>query len=389
MAVIYSLADIKPIIFKPVQVEKSMKNTIFLLFPFLFFGCNKTENNPAPAIPEKDFSPLTTIIQSNLTQLGGDAGLLVMDKTGKILYKQYFGTYTDDTYIPIASGSKLPSMACIMALVDKGLITLNDKVSSFYPVEFNDADRRDITLRQLMSHISGLAGSSQWISGDLINLQQAVKGIGQGGMIGATSVAKASMPFAPNGTKFAYGGVSMHVAGGIAEKVTGKTWDIIFKEQIGDKCLMPNTNYIGLGITTNYRIAGGAGTRMMEYANLLLMLLNEGKFNGIQVLSKSAVDEILKDQTNGLPIASSPYESDPIRQNYRYGLGCWVEELDNGLPSGFGDQGAFGFSPWIDKKRNLIGVFFVQRTLGSVNTQPTPETAPYTLIRKKIADIIN
>jgi CubicO group peptidase (beta-lactamase class C family) len=64
-----------------------------------------------------------------------------------------------------------------------------------------------------------------------------------------------------------------------------------------------------------------------------------------------------------LPISSSPYEGDPIRQKYRYGLGCWVEELTNGVPNAFGAEGAFGFSPWIDKKRNLAGVFLYSELL--------------------------
>ncbi|SFF49474.1 serine hydrolase domain-containing protein [Thermoflexibacter ruber] len=364
---------------------------IKLLTFLLFVSCSK-EDTPQPTTPplsEKDFSPLTAIMQSNLSAFNGNAGLLLMSKDGTILYKQYFGSYNDNTYIPIASGSKLPSMVTIMALVDKGLVNLNDKVSLFYPAEFAATDRKDITVRQLMSHTSGFAGGSQWISTDLVNLQEAVKGIGQGGVIGTNNVPAASMPYAPNGSKFGYGGVSMHVAGGIAEKVTGKTWDVIFKEQVADKLAMPNTNYVALGNTTNYRIAGGAGTRMMEFANLLLMLLNDGKFNGVQILSKNAIDEMLKDQTNGMPIAFTPYEGDPLRQNFRYGLGCWVEEVTNGVPTAFGSQGAFGFSPWIDKKRNVIGILFVQRTLGAVNTQPTAETAPYTLIRKKINEIID
>jgi CubicO group peptidase (beta-lactamase class C family) len=311
-----------------------------------------------------------------------------MHKDGTILYKQYFGSWNENTYIPVASGSKWPSMAVVMSLVDAGLLNLNDKVSQHYPAEYAATDRRDITLRQLMSHISGFAGGSAWISSDEISLHQATKGIGSGGTIGTTYTNAVSMPYAPTSSKFAYGGVSMHVAGGIAEKITGKSWDVLFKERIGDKCAMTNTNYIALGATTNYRIAGGAGTRMMEYANFLLMLLNEGKFNGQQVLSASAVSEMLKDQTGGVPIGFSPYSGDAMREGYRYGLGFWIEGYKNGQPAEFGDQGAFGFSPWIDKGRNVIGVFFVQRSLGAVNTQSTVETAPYTLIRKKVAEIL-
>jgi CubicO group peptidase (beta-lactamase class C family) len=352
----------------------------------------KKEGAPITTTPvpgNKDFSSLAQIVQSNLQQLGGNAGLLLMSKDGSVLYKQYFGSYNDSTFIPVASGSKWPSMACVLSLVDEGLLRLDDKVSKYYPVEYAAADRKDITLRQLMSHTSGFAGGSAWISSDSINLQQATKGIGAGGMIESTFTGGVSTPHAPAGSKFGYGGVSMHVAGGIAEKVSGKTWDVLFKEKIGNKCNMPRTNYTALGNTTNYRIAGGAGTRMMEYANFLMMLLNDGKFSGQQVLSTTSINEMLKDHVGSLPITFTPYSGDVMRQGYKYGLGCWIEGYKNGQPSEFGDQGAFGFSPWIDKSRNVIGIFFVNRSLGSVNTQPSVDQAPYTLIRQKIAEILD
>lgn len=374
-----------------------MKFQLFLaglLLCVIAASCKKSTNGTAnPVVPpppvQKDFSPLTTIMQNSLTQLGGNAGLLLMHKDGTILYKRYFGSWSDNTYIPIASGSKWTSMAAVLTLVDKGSLGLEDKVRTHYPAEYSAADRSDITLRQLMSHTSGLAGASTWISSDAVNLQQATQGIGVGGTIAGSPVNAVSMSFAPSGSRFAYGGVSMHVAGGIAEKVSGKTWDVFFKESIADKCNMSGTNYTALGPTTNYRIAGGAGTRMMDYDNFLLMLLNEGSFNGQPVLRAAVVNEMLKDQTGNLPLASSPYETDALRSGYRYGLGCWIEGYKNGVPSEFGCQGAFGFSPWIDKGRNVIGILFVQRSLGAVNTQPTVSNAPYTLIRSKIAEILD
>lgn len=364
-----------------------------LLVIFLSSCKKKTDPPPGPVLlpapTGKDYSGLTSIMQNSLAQLGGNAGLVLIYKDGTILYKQYFGTWNDNTYIPIASGSKWPSMATVMSLVDNGSIKLDEKVSVYYPTEFSAADRRDMTVRQLMSHTSGFAGGSSWISTDAITLQEATQGIGRGGSIAGIPTNPANITHAPIGSKFAYGGVSMQVAGGIAEKLSSKTWDILFKESISDKCNMPNTNYVALGATTNYRIAGGAGTRMMEYANFLLMLLNEGKFNGQQVLSKASVNEMLKDQTNNLPIAFTPYDGDAIRSAYRYGLGCWIEGYKNGVPTEFGGQGAFGFSPWLDKYRNVVGILFVQRTLGAVNTQPNVNDAPYTLIRKKVAEILD
>jgi CubicO group peptidase (beta-lactamase class C family) len=37
-------------------------------------------------------------------------------------------------------------VATLMTLVDNGTLKLDDKISKFYPVEFGDADRRDITI---------------------------------------------------------------------------------------------------------------------------------------------------------------------------------------------------------------------------------------------------
>ena len=128
---------------------------------------------------------------------------------------------------------------------------------------------------------------------------------------------------------------------------------------------------------------------MMEYANFLLMILNEGRFNGQQVLSAAAVNEMLKDQTNNVPIAFTPYDGDALRSGYRYGLGCWIEGYKNGVPTEFSCQGAFGFSPWIDRARNVIGILFVQRALSVVNTQPTVNDAPYTLIRNRVSQILD
>jgi len=370
-----------------------MKTIFTIIFLGLFmFACRKSAKiNPQNTTPKKDFSSLTQIVQNNLSAFNGNVGLLLMNKSGEVLYKQYYGTYNDNTFLPIASGSKITSMATVMALVEDNSLNLNidDKVSKFFPTEFAANNKKDITLRQLMSHTSGLGGQSQWLNFNNITVTQSTIGIGQGGTFNGNTALGALMNYSPSGTKFAYGGVSMQVAGGIAEKVTGKTWDIIFKEKIADKCQMPNTNYTGLGPTTNYRIAGGAGTRMTEFGNFLLMLLNEGKFNGTQVLSNGAVKEMLKDQTNGVPLAYTPYENDVLRSSFRYGLGCFIEEITSGQPTAFGCQGAFGFSPWIDTKRGVVGILFTQSGFGKVNTQPTAQTAPYTLIRNQINKILD
>ena len=131
--------------------------------------------------------------------------------------------------------------------------------------------------------------------------------------------------FAP-GTAFQYGGVSMHVAGRLAEITTGMTWDSLFQQKIAIPLGMTNTDYEALGETMNYRIAGGMGTTMPDFSKLLIMLLNDGLFNGVQVIEPETVSMMQSDQTNGVPLISTPYSNDPLRQDFRYGYGVWVEK---------------------------------------------------------------
>lgn len=144
---------------------------------------------------------------------------------------------------------------------------------------------------------------------------------------------------------------------------------------------MTNTDYVALGATTNYRIAGGMGTTMPDFSKLLIMHLNYGKFNNAQVIDSLTVKMMQTDQTNGVPLNGTPYAGDPLRKNFRYGYGVWVEQETNGETTQYGSQGAFGFTPWIDRCRNIACVFFVRRTLGII--QPT-----HTQLRNLVEQII-
>lgn len=67
----------------------------------------------------------------------------------------------------VGSVSKIYSTAAVMQLVDEGKVELDAPVTEYIP-EFRMADPRykDITVRMLMNHTSGLLGSSS-VNGDL------------------------------------------------------------------------------------------------------------------------------------------------------------------------------------------------------------------------------
>lgn len=317
-----------------------------------------------------DLAPITQLLTDSIGvigQAGQHAGFMIV-QGDSVLYEQYWGTWDKDTYQPIASGSKMASMALIMRLIDEGYLSPDDTVQHVLP---SFSGKPFITLHQLMNHTSGLPGVSPYITDNSYSLQQAVDSIG-----GKTPMTA----FAP-GTAFQYGGVSMHVAGRMAEIATGMRWDTLFRQKIAEPLGMTGTDYLGLGATTNFRIAGGVGTTMPDFARLLVMLLQYGRVDSTQVIDPMSIRMMQGDRTGGVPLIGTPYANDPLRKDLRYGYGIWVEEEAHGETTQFGSQGAFGFTPWVDRCRNIACVLFVRRTLGII--QPT-----HTQLRDLVEQII-
>src|SRR5580704_16662205 len=129
-----------------------------------------------PASPE-----VTAAMQPYLDhyKLGGVIGIIA-DKTGKVYYKNLLGyadveakkSISEDNVLWIASMSKMFVGASIMMLVDEGKVSLDDPVTNYIPqlakwmvLAEKDQDHvllkplvRPVTLRNLLSHTSGLTG---------------------------------------------------------------------------------------------------------------------------------------------------------------------------------------------------------------------------------------
>lgn len=344
-----------------------MKISSLILFILLLSSCIMQGDQPSEDIVSSssyDFTALDNFLRQHAPAYGGMA--LVLVRNGEIIYDGGFSGMTSDTVIPIASASKWLSGAVIMALVDDGVLSLDDKASDYLPT-YTGA-RGEMTVRQMFSHTSGLPGqysytgipgSDDILSNRKITLAESVDMI--------TEVELMADP----GTQFVYGGLSMQVAGRIAEIASEKEWVELFEEKVAGPLEMTETDYNGLGQTQNPRIAGSIQTSAHQYARFLEMVLAGGVYEGTEVLTQASIDEMLKDQTQGLPIVDSPWQtyerSPPVADEVRYGIGCWREVIDEtGGIREASSQGAFGFSPWIDVDRNLAGVLAVRSRISKV-----------------------
>ena len=319
--------------------------SFFLLagLAFLFVsltGClQPLKGQPKVTDAAGDIPIVTRTIESavNKDNLEGVAALLMKDN--RVIYKKSFGKYNVDTVVAIASASKWLASSTIMTLVDEGKLALDAPISTYLPKLTDKAAA--ITLRQLLSHTSGLPGQHRCLRNHSLTLEECVEQIFETGLR------------ADPGTDFSYGGVSYQVAGRLAEIASGKSWNSLFEEKIKQPLNMKKTTY---GNRPNPQIAGGAVSTLQDYTNLLQMHLNGGIFNNKRILSTQTIEEMQRDQTRGLPISLSPH-----KDKRRYGLGEWRDIVDDkGRAIQLSCQGAFGFSPWIDRQRNLLGVFLVR-----------------------------
>ncbi|MFN0120654.1 MAG: serine hydrolase domain-containing protein [Blastocatellia bacterium] len=311
-----------------------------------------------------DFTPVTDYAEQawKKAELPGAALLVYQD--GKVIYEKFFGAYNETTQVPIASASKWLSAAVMMSLVDEGKLDLDAPMSKYLP---NFSGKKGaLTVRQMFSHTSGLSDfPGEWNYG--ITIAEY-----------AEKVASEGVLIVDPGTEIRYGSIGMQVGGRVAEVVSGKGWNQLFKERIADKCEMPNTTFARTDKNRNPMLAGGAFSTLRDYGHFLEMLINNGVYKGRRVLSEKAVREMQKDQTGKLPLVVA--SNDRMGRKSHYGLGEWIDEQDTRCNTlQVSSPGAFGFRPWINHSRRLFGVWMVQhqRRLGQQPAQPPAQPPAY------------
>ncbi|ADV42274.1 glycoside hydrolase family 3 N-terminal domain-containing protein [Bacteroides helcogenes] len=76
-------------------------------------------------------------------------------KDGREMYNKAFGTHTGDVYDLASLTKTTATLLAVMKLYDKGRLSLTDRVSDYLPF-LQDTDKKNITVRELLLHESGL-----------------------------------------------------------------------------------------------------------------------------------------------------------------------------------------------------------------------------------------
>lgn len=303
------------------------------------------------ALPEA-----TTRAAVEMSHRGAGAFSVGVGHRARIVSLVNFGDMQPDAQYPIASASKFLTAATTLAVVDEGKLSLDKPVSTWLPELPQQAGQ--LTLRQLLSQTSGLAGSQgelyELAQDHRITLKQSALEVSQRPLI--------SKP----GEVFAYGGPGFQLVGAAVESATGKRWRDVFKENIGQPLGMSKTYWTHLRMDTpeelpvaetlNPVLQGGAVSTAKDYMNFLSMLAQGGRFEGKVILSPQAVNELLSDQTAQATMTPTGAS---VLADAHYSLGNWCETWNaQGECLRSSSIGYFGVYPWVERKTGRFGIIF-------------------------------
>jgi CubicO group peptidase (beta-lactamase class C family) len=250
-------------------------------------------------------------------------GAALVADNGKVIYKKGFGLANMEWNIPngpdtkfrLGSITKQFTATLILQLVEQGKLKLDGKVSDYLPYYRQDTGAR-ITIHNLLSHTSGVPnytaapGFSENVSRNPFKVDEFVK-----------KYASGDLEFEP-GTKFNYSNSGYFLLGAIIERVTGKLYEEVLKENILDPVGMKNTGYDHYGMVLSKRAAGYVKTqRGYENAPYLDMTIPYAAGS----LYSNVEDLFLWDQAlygeKVLSAASKELMFKPNLENYGYGFG--------------------------------------------------------------------
>lgn len=166
--------------------------------------------------------------------------VLVVGHDGAVIYRKAYGEraldprrepMTLDTIFDLASLTKVvATTTAVMQLVELGKVRLNDPVAKYLP-EFAQNGKEDITIRQLLTHYSGLAPD--------LDLTTPWEGKNT-----AYQLAFVEPPETTPGSGFVYSDLNFIMLGALVEKISGETLDAYAEQHIFAPLKMTHTRYL-------------------------------------------------------------------------------------------------------------------------------------------------
>jgi uncharacterized protein YbbC (DUF1343 family)/CubicO group peptidase (beta-lactamase class C family) len=185
-------------------------------------------------------SAVDAVIEQAIHDGNIPGAVLIVGHNGQVMFRKAYGSraleprreaMTLDTIFDLASLTKvIVTTTAVMQLVERGKVRLNDPVAKYLP-EFKQNGKEDITVRQLLTHYSGLEPD--------MNLKTVWEGKQT-----AYQMAFAETPQDPPGSKFSYSDINFIVLGALIEQVSGEALDEYSTRHIFAPLKMTHTRFV-------------------------------------------------------------------------------------------------------------------------------------------------
>ena len=363
----------------------------------------------AEGISAQRFSRVGDFVQALVSRGEFLGAVTLVARNGRIVEWRAYGQrdlaraspMRPDTIFRIYSMTKPVVSVALLSLLEEGRIASLDEPVGKYLPSFAD---RPITVRNLLTHTSGLAAPTEVEEGapDLAAYAER-----------AARLAPAASP----GARYDYNSINTEIASRIAEVASGRPFDALLRERVFAPLRMDDTGFEvapanrsriadmtstdagGRLVDKRVGEAGPPGTRMRpytsgagglystagDYARFCQMLLNGGELDGVRVLSRKSVDLMLADH-----LASFSPRLDAWGDGY--GLGVYVVR-DPAARGRLGSAGQFGWSGaggtyfTVDPRERLVAILMTQHLPDGLGRDPPkPSARFYNLIHQSLAN---
>jgi len=393
-------------------VKRSFMKKALLSSILIFFSVSIFAQLPV-------FYRIDSTINAEIAQHNIAGGVALIARNGKIVHHQAYGFANLDASVKmqenaifrIASQTKAIVSVAVLQLVEKGKIQLNDPIEKYFPefssqkVYLKQADSlvlidraRSITIRDLLTHQSGISSADEYpyLQKEFVKYGLSNNGFSQYPSLSAEIAQIAKMPLAHQpGARFSYG-LSTNVLGGLIELITKQTLsnylaDNIFKPLgmedtyfylpkskqnrlveiyikqdnrliAADRSKMP-VDYPLLNNATYFSAIGGLVSTTKDYFLFLNHLLNPTMSKStFRVLQPATVEQLL---TNQLGEKTFIFGGFPSLNQFGLGVGLTSikgQSINKASVGSYFWGGAFNTAYMVDPKRNIITLFYFQRT---------------------------
>jgi uncharacterized protein YbbC (DUF1343 family) len=339
--------------------------------------------HPAPAPRPTTASALPPALTEGIDKLVAEAleqgklpGCVVaIGRASGVVYQKAFGSrallpnkeaMTLDTIFDLASLTKpIATATALMVLVDRGKIDLDQRVSRYLP-EFRGHGKEDISIRQLLTHVSGLP------------VETPVADFERGRATALKHIMSLSLK-APPGAKSIYSDVGFLVLEEVIRRVTGTDLATFAESSIfrplgmRDTEFLPSANLRPRIAPTEkrgdawmrgevhdpraYRLGGIAGhaglfSTAKDLARYARMVLGSGALDGMRVLSGETMRKMLAPHDVPGGIRALGWD---MQSAYSANRGTALSRR------AVGHGGYTGTSLWIDPEEDLFVIFLSNR----------------------------